>query len=579
MITTDVIEKEKYTSPTKGKLTNIPTFLNSKLFEKALTETNEFKRSVVRNQWRYAKENLKRHPNVRTILQVGDLYDLKDNYKRAIDYYLEALLLDSENLGIYKKIIDILVKHKQFEEAEQYFKKLLSISNRFEILKDYVFFKVISWGDFSNIDSLIELLDQTLEKDKNDIDLISLKGFLLLNFKNEIDLAKILFERCLEINSNYIHAINNLGVCLLRKKENKKAEKYFQLGLEVDPYNYPFTYQNLTNVYLSEHKDKEAIDLLEIAIFKNVSIGNEYNHVYGWLLLNDLQLDKAKLWYQGLIKKEPDNNLLYNNLGVCYSREKNTDMAIKFFQKAIDLCKDQLKKGVIKDSRSLHAFYNRGRIAIQKNDPQTLREVSENIHSLDPNNAYGHYFLGSFFLKREEYSKASVSFEKALSIDKHIPELYPDYSFVLESIQKEYQKAISLLKQGAELGYKNDYIFNNLAFGYIKAGELKEGEKIINDHEDSPLATFIATRGLLEMKRNNLKNGTEFYKKAIDLLVGFDKIVASKILETEIADYWFRQKNFPLAQEHINKAKSMEKTYMDFEVEELEQKIKLSLAK
>jgi len=515
MIATDIIKREEYVSSTKGNLKEIPSFLNSEEPKNIIMESDEFKRSLIRNQWRYVKNNYKNNVNVRTILQIGDWYAIQNNYKRAIDFYLQAFALDSENVSIYKKIIDVLIKHKKFKEAEPYFTQLLSITSRYEILKDYVFFKMISWNEFSNVEPLIDLIDKTLKKNKEDVDLLSLKGFLILNFKNDIDLAIKIFEICLGIDSHYIHAVNNLGICHLRKKENKSAEHYFKLGIETGPSNYPFTYQNLAFIYLSEEKWKDALNLLDSAVFKNVPLGNEYNHMYGWLLLKEMQLDKAKLWYQNLIKKEPENNLLYNNLGVCYSREKNIDTAISYFQKAIDLCKDQIKRGVIKDSRSLHAFYNRGRMAIQKDDDQTIKEVSQNILSLDSNNAYGFYFEGVFYLKKAEYEKASVSFEKCLSISKEIPELYPDYSFILASINRDYKKAISILEQAIKLGYKNDFIFNNLAFSYIKLGELEKGEKIINENKNSILPTLLATRGLLEMKKNNLKKGSEYYTKAI----------------------------------------------------------------
>lgn len=579
MIATDIIKREEYVSSTKGNLKEIPSFLNSEEPKNIIMESDEFKRSLIRNQWRYVKNNYKNNVNVRTILQIGDWYALQNNYKRAIDFYLQAFSLDSENISIYKKIIDILVKHKKFEEAEPYFTQLLSITQRSEILKDYVFFKMLSFNKSSNVDPLIDLIDKTLEKNKEDVDLLSLKGFLILNLKNDIDSAKKIFEICLEKDNHYIHAVNNLGVCYLRKKESKSAEKYFKLGIETGPLNYPFTYQNLAYVYLSEERWKDALNLLDSAVFKNVPLEHEYNHMYGWLLLKDMQLDKAKLWYQNLIKKEPENNLLYNNLGVCYSREKNIDTAISFFQKAVDLCKDQINKGIIKDSRSLHAFYNRGRMAIQKDDAPTIKEISQNILSLDPNNAYGFYFEGDFYLKKTEYEKACASFEKALSISKEIPELYPDYSFILASINKDYKKAISILEQAIKLGYKNDFIFNNLAFSYIKSGELEKGEKIINEHKDSVLPTFIATRGLLEMKKNNLKKGSEYYEKAIESLNDFNKIIASKILEAEIAEYWFRKGNMGLAREHIERAKKFKKTYMDSDVEELEKKLNLYVAK
>lgn len=579
MITKDVLEKEKYISPTKGDLTDASSFLNSKSLENYILESDEFKRSLVRNQWKYVKRNLKNNTNIRTILQVGSWYDLKDNYKIAIDYYLQALSLDYENISIYKKIINTLVKHKKFDEAEKYFTKLFEITSDNKVFKDYIFFKMVSSDKYFDVDSIINLINQSLKNNTNDIDLISLKGFLLLNFKNDINLSEQIFKDCLAINKNYIHALNNLGVCYLRKDDVKNAEKYFKLGIDVSPFNYPFTYQNLALIYINKGDLKMALSVLDSALFNNISLSYEFNHMYGWLLLNNTELEKAKSWYQDLIKKEPLNNLLYNNLGVCYSKEKNISVAINYFDKAINLCKEQIKKGVLKDSRSLQAFYNRGRMAIRSKDTFKIKEISENILLLDTNNAYGYYFEGSYFLKNEEYDKAIISFEKAISIDKKIPEIYPEYSFLLSSIKKEYEKAIIFLNQAIELGYNDDSIFNNLAFSYIKSGNINEGEKIINQHKESILPPFIATKGLLEIRKNNLKKGIEYYKEAIALLSGFDKTVASKILEIEVAGYWIRKGNINLAKEHINKANAFEKTYIDQDLIDLENIISSQLTK
>ena len=65
----------------------------------------------------------------------------------------------------------------------------------------------------------------------------------------------------------------------------------------------------------------------------------------------------------------------------------------------------------------------------------------------------------------------------------------------------------------------------------------------------------------------------------IESLNGFNKIIASKILETEIAEYWLRKGDMDLVREHIERAKKFKKTYMDSDVEELEKKLNLHVAK
>ncbi|MCF7898889.1 MAG: tetratricopeptide repeat protein [Candidatus Pacebacteria bacterium] len=576
MTSSDVLDKKEYVTSSRQEVLDGPTFLSPSSLQNNIYQSREFRRSMVRNQGKYIKANYTENRNPRNILQRGDWYEIQGNYKRAVDFYLEALNSDPESKVIYKKIIDTYTKHHQFDRAEEYFKILLSKTDRYQIFKDYIVFKTTALkGDFSNIGSVLELIDTALEREPEDIDILALKGFLIMNSRTDLSEAKNIFEKVLKINKEYIHAVNNLGVCYLREKSYDKACHYLQNALEVDPYNYPFSYQNLANTYLEQNKIKEALNVLDSAVTKNVAIDNNYTHLYAWLLLEDLQLRKARILYEKLIRNEPKNNLLYNNLGVCYLREgeSSINMADSYFRKAAAIFSDEIKKGVIKDIRSLNAFYNIGRIAVTRHDLSTVKEMSRVILELDPGNAYGFYFEANYWNQNEDYDGAISFYEKALSITKEVPEIYPEYSFVLTSIKRNHKKTIEILNEAIDLGYKSNFVINNLAVAYIKLGDLKKASELLEKSNNPEFIPFFATKGLLEIRKGNLEKGKKYYEDAIDLFKGVNKKLASQILFYETSLYWFNKKQKGKALENLNEAKAYGKTYMETDIKELEDKI------
>lgn len=574
MITANLLEKqEEYITPTPEDLKEEATFTKSRLSETSIFESREFKRSLVRNQWKYVKENYKNNPISRNIIQLGDWYALQNNHKRAMYFYLEALNLEKENVGIYNKIIKLLTTHQQFKEAEPYFKTLMAISNKYEVLKSYIFFRTAAIKEYPNVKDVIKLIEEALSQKPEDFELISLQGFLLLNILGDVLGAKKIFEKCLKINKNYIHAINNLGVCYLREGNYSTSAEYLKKAISIDPYSYPFSYQNLTNVYLAQNKNKEALQLLDEAYSKHILLGDTYLHTFAYLLLLDMQTQRAKIIYQELIRKEPNNNLVYNNLGVCYSREKNPDEALIHFNKSILQCKNQLKKGLLKDSRSLHAWYNTARVATFKGDWNTVDRISKEILSLSKEDPYGLYFKGSYLVNKEKYDEAADCFERVLKITKDVPELYATYSFVLASIKRNYKETINLLEEALRLGYKDSFIINNLAFAYIKSNDLARGRTLLKDYEDSDLGILVATRGLLEIRSGNLNLGNKFYKKSFDILKGKIKTIAQQIWNYELSYYWYTKKDFKLAKEYLDKAKEFGETYLSLDIKELGEKI------
>ena len=121
--------------------------------------------------------------------------------------------------------------------------------------------------------------------------------------KNQLNEALIFFEKALELNSNFVDALNNLGLVQHKLGKLDKAVRTYKKVVAIDS-NYALESNNkiLSVIYLFSHGDiQEALEIL-----------------------NDL------------VEKNPKDALLFNMLGGCLASIGQNEMAIANYQKALE---------------------------------------------------------------------------------------------------------------------------------------------------------------------------------------------------------------------------------------------------
>jgi len=73
-----------------------------------------------------------------------------------------------------------------------------------------------------------------------------------------LDIAKLQYEKALEINPKYPEAINNLGTVYYGEQNYHKAEKYYHKAIRLEP-NCASFYSNLGTAYFADHNYKRGI--------------------------------------------------------------------------------------------------------------------------------------------------------------------------------------------------------------------------------------------------------------------------------------------------------------------------------
>jgi tetratricopeptide (TPR) repeat protein len=436
------------------------------------------------------------------------------------------------------------------------------------VLHNYVIFKIFYFEKNEKLaNELLSELNEITTKNPKNFAAIDTQGFILLNIKNDIESAKERFFHALELNPKYVHSINSLGLCFLREGKTDEAIERFNNVLTIDN-TYPPAYENLAFTYTILKDKKSKLRILQAAIDHKVKVSKDWEHEIGWLMLQLGDLDNAINWYKRKINEEPNNNLLYNNLGICSLQKDETKNARKFFEKAIAIYKSG--KGV-NDQRSTLAFYNLARVCIDLEDYSALENVIKDIYRINPQDTYVKYLRGTVALRRKDYVSGKKYFEDVLNENPNIPEVYPDYAFILECIDRDYKKAIDIIHSGLKRGYINLFSLNNLAYAYIRSGNLLEGERVLKSIKQPLNNELLATKGLLEFRKGSLENGDKYYEQAIHKLKGKDEMQrqAEQIWKYEKSLYYFKNNEFRKSTKYLDEAKMLGDTYLNTDIKEL----------
>ncbi len=518
--------------------------------------------------------------NARAVVELGDIHLAKKQLRHAENAYRDAIKKDPNLVDAYRKIIPLLIIRQQLKAANDYYLRLIKLtSSHPDILYEYLTFRMTFFSDDEKIITEVKAELQRLVKAYPEReDFKNALGILWLIHKSDISKAASCFRDALEVQPKSIDALNNLGTCLQREGKHAEAYKYYRKALKVNT-KYPAAYENIASSYVAQDKLDAALS----ALLEGQSLGLTYtplwDHNTGWLMLLTGKLEDAKKWYLSKTKQEPNNNLLFNNLGVCYQNLGKLKLAEKSYQKAAELTLTIKKQHPdYNDPRALNAFYNLCRLLYRSGNYEKLEVVSKHILALNSEDPAGLYYIGSARIQLKKFVAARQALEKSININPDAIEPYIDLSFLLTSILHEYADAIELLDKALSKGMTDEYIVNNLAYAYIKSDNIERAEQFLNLKDKYPNTS--ATKGLIEFRKGNFAAGNKLYEKAIKAIPDNKKDEATQVWRYEQADFWFRALSYKKAKSYIEKAKLLGKGYFVYnDVLKLEKEIKAKLSK
>jgi tetratricopeptide (TPR) repeat protein len=561
----------------------LPTLLKSNpspsipLIEPSTTQgvRENISRRTIAKQRKLAVDIIDKWENPITLMQLADTHILRGDYDRAIKWYKKALKLDKSYYPVYRKLIFALLFKNKIDESKSTYEDWLKISDRSDIEHEYVLFKLFFYGEKkSEIEDCLLRLIKISKNEPQDDSVVNSIGFIYLNYKKGTKKSKKYFEKALKINPKQIHALNNYGVILLNEGNKKASIESFKKAIAIDAM-YSSPYQNIANVFISKGDFNRALSVLLKAETKGVDLDIVWRSRIAWLYLKLNKPLEANKRYINLLKVLPNDSLLLNDLGVSFSRLKKYKEARKYFTASTRTFERSMKEGSLGQIRDidLYCYYNLYRLARDEKNIKQMEEIIDKLSLISPHNYFALYGLGRRALGRQDYKNARRYYDQSLEKNDNFEDIYPDYSYLLESIQKDYKGAITFLKKGIKKGFKNALIDNNLAYAYLKIGEDKKAKKILDSYRIKSLAMW-ATRGLYFFNQGEIKKGNENFRKAFEK--GKEDIVI-QAWNYEKAVCYFKKAMYKKARQALAKAKEMPESYYLKDIKELEKGLKRKL--
>jgi len=251
------------------------------------------------------------------------------------------------------------------------------------------------------------------------------------------------------------------------------------------------------------------------------------------------KLSEAKLIYDGLIDKLPDNLAILVNLGIVEIQLKNVNKAISLFKRAIQinpgeayihsnlgnafldasLYEDAIKsydEALTLDSNHFQAYYNKGRcLKASQNFAAAIESYSKAIE-INSNYAEAYNNLGVIFYEQKNYDKAITYYEKALTINYEYGEAYNNLGLVFLEIEK-FDYSIKCFSRAIEIDGNNTDAIYNLARNLEIIGKPKEGlilyNRLLVIHPNHYMALYNKSKILI--KENSFTDAKKCLKKAI----------------------------------------------------------------
>ena len=320
----------------------------------------------VLNRTKNIESNLGTFFNEITQLNLKAIDALKtENYSSILE------LVGFDDQAITQEVLGIW----QLTESEEREIALMEFQMSYPDNENYYFAK----GYFSQQEGKVKLAkllyEKTIELKPESAKAYNNLGWILQSSYSDFEEAKSMYEKALKLDPKLVQAYNNMGSLLQDGfSDFEGAERMYTQGIQLDP-NFALTYYNWGRLLQSNYSDFEG----------------------------------AKGMYEKALKYDPNFVLAYNNLGnLLQDRYSDFERAQEMYEKAITI-----------DPINANVYYNWGRLLQNnKRDITGAKEKYETVLKLDPGNINAYNNLGVLLQNDlENFVEAKIMYEKAISIE------------------------------------------------------------------------------------------------------------------------------------------------------------------
>ena len=430
---------------------------------------------------------------------MGETWNQKKDYKKAIEAYQHAIALDRDNLDAIRGLAESYDKDGQTDKALQQY-KIIADANP-EDARTY-----IQLGEIYRRQGKFDLALQNLKKAQSMVQ----------------DSEQVSYDLALvyEAQGRYDDAISTLQDLL--KKTEKPDGKYSQEDRE----NRAIFLERLGSSYAENNNPQAAVETFQ----KMLALGDE-NSERGYGLIIDTYRDN-KEWQKALDEAKLAMQKLPNSrrLKMVYASQL-ADMG------QVDAGVEQIKallKGNAEDREiyvNLATIYNRlkswqdAEAALDKaNQLSTKQEDIENIA-----------FLRAASLERQKkYDQAEETFRKILVTNPNNPAVLNYLGYMFADKGTRLDEALGMIKKAVDLDPANGAYLDSLGWAYFKLGkyDLAEDNLTKASQHMGTDPTVQEHLGDLYQKTGRLKLAAAHWERALQ---EWNKTVAPEVDDEEQA--------------------------------------------
>ncbi|OQX96983.1 MAG: hypothetical protein B6I24_10240 [Bacteroidetes bacterium 4572_128] len=301
----------------------------------------------------YYEKAIKINPNYEKAhynLGLLNIYKFKE-YEKAKEHFEKTIKINSNSLEAHNNLgFLFFYKFKKYEKAKEHYEKAIKINPNYE--KAHYSLAVLLADKFKEYEKAKEHYEKAIKINPKYSRSYYNLGVLFFYKFEEYEKAKEHFENAIKINSNYTKAHNNLGFLFLNKfKEYEKAKEHFEKTIKIDP-NFLIAYNNLLDIlpYLIDNeKSIESIVNIISQFHKEIPIETSIKFYY---IFSDYFFDlgqnkklknkkenyeKAKGYYEKIIKINPNSARSYYGLAISFYEMKEYKKAREYYEKALKI--------------------------------------------------------------------------------------------------------------------------------------------------------------------------------------------------------------------------------------------------
>jgi tetratricopeptide (TPR) repeat protein len=476
-----------------------------------------------------------------------------DEHEKAIEKINEAIKIDSMDADLFYWKARFLQKTNQYGLAESSYTKSIQLDFRnSKRYYDRALFYVNYKKEFSKA---LEDYNEAIRLSPSN--LIFLNGRAILHKKYLLNNDKAIedYEKILKIDSKNVNAINGIGLIYKDQGYLDLAVKQFNKGIELENFDksaVAYCYVNRANIFAEQNKIVQALEDFTKAIeLDSKNSGNYYNralfyvnykkefskaledyneairlapsnlsYIYGRALLYKKHLfnsNKAIEDFEKILKIDSTNLNAINGIGVIYQDQGKLDLAIKQFNKGIEL--ENIDK-----SAAAYCYSNRASIYSEQNNLiQALQDYTKSIE-LDSKNSGNYYNRALFYVNfQNDYSMALEDLNEAIRLDQNNLNYLNSRALLYKKNLLNNDKAIEDYEKILKLDSININAINGIGLIFEVQGKLdlaieqfNKGIKLEN-FDKSAAAYSYSNRANIYSKQDKLVQALEDYTKAIEL--------------------------------------------------------------